>query len=755
MLLAFGGLVALFVVVAFFGILEGRRVAGEYQQQTRAISQTKAAIVEMRRYEREFLTYDVRGMGNPEFFEDNDSHALRGWQNELANLRAAWGSLDTGRDPEQDQIAIEFNEALESYEELFLTIKARHRELGAGDFGAVGRLRASSRALETFVEGDDHKQALLFASNVHEKDFLLTYDLRYVELFNERIRALRSELSPMRRSSLAVYRSGFHKAVEQLVEIGLTEHSGLRHELHAAIDAAGPLIDEHIAATESRLVAAIERSVAAVLGTLFVCALVAVCLAVCFARFVGRPVHRLTEQMESLDSGGRLEGALRRGPREIVAMSACFVRMAERRQAMEDEIRQKNITLQASLVEQGRSVTELEAMTEEANAANRAKSDFIANMSHEIRTPMSAILGYTEMLERSEAGEEIDQSSGELVLSIRRNADHLLEIINDILDTSKIEAGRMTVERIPTDVGETVEYVDSLLRARCEEKGVSLRVERGDAVPDHILSDPTRLRQILVNIIGNAIKFTNEGEIALSVGYESGTHQIVFEIADTGIGMSPEALERVRQFDAFQQADTTMSRRFGGTGLGLRISNSLATMMGGSLTVDSHEGVGTTFVVTIDAGTPEELEQHQLDQSDSGKEAANASIEGLRVLVAEDGADNQRIIRFHLEKSGARVTIVENGRLAVEAIDREPDGYDLILMDMQMPEMDGYTATGMLRGWGCQLPILALTAHSTISDRHLCLDAGCDDHITKPIKREVLVERCAHWHRAKQVPRAA
>jgi len=390
---------------------------------------------------------------------------------------------------------------------------------------------------------------------------------------------------------------------------------------------------------------------------------------------------------------------------------------------------------------------------EMAEAASRAKSDFLANMSHEIRTPMTAILGYSERLlepdlDPAERREAID--------AIRRNGDHLMQIINDILDISKIEAGRMEIEHMQCSPSRIVEEVRSLMLPRAQAKGLEFQVEACGPVPEHVRTDPTRLRQILINLVGNAIKFTEQGRIALRLGLEPDAARpgryaqlLRFEVEDTGIGMTPEQLQRI--FEPFTQGDESMTRRFGGTGLGLAITKRLCEMLGGRIEAHSELGRGSRFRLTIATGPLEGVRLIQPDRfgrgvdaqqiPDAQRKTPRPALQG-RVLLAEDGLDNQRLISAMLRRAGLEVSVVENGKQAVEAAlqaRREGRPFDVILMDMQMPVQDGYSATSELRRAGYDLPILALTAHAMATDRQKCLNAGCDDFATKPIRRDELI----------------
>jgi len=384
-----------------------------------------------------------------------------------------------------------------------------------------------------------------------------------------------------------------------------------------------------------------------------------------------------------------------------------------------------------------------------AEASSRAKSDFLANMSHEIRTPMTAILGYADLLvDPMQTPEE----RSEAVRTIRRNGEHLLAVINDILDVSKIEAGRMTTESIMCSPLELARDVYSMMQARAVEKGIKLQLEPVYPLPATIRTDPLRLRQILVNLVSNATKFTDLGSVTLRVSFEQGREpKLRFDIIDTGIGMSREQLDNV--FAPFWQADSSTVRIFGGTGLGLSISRRLARMLCGDIAVESCLGAGSTFTLRISPGDLTGVEKLEMPSeavrtSDAPSEAPTSkasALSGMRVLLAEDGRDNQRLISFHLRKAGAEVVCVGDGALAVaSAIDAEANGhaFDVILMDMQMPVMDGYTATGVLRKQGYTRPIIALTAHAMSGDREKCMNAGCDEFLTKPIEASQLIYTC-------------
>jgi signal transduction histidine kinase/DNA-binding response OmpR family regulator len=382
-----------------------------------------------------------------------------------------------------------------------------------------------------------------------------------------------------------------------------------------------------------------------------------------------------------------------------------------------------------------------------AQEANRVKSEFLANMSHEVRTPMGAIQGFADLLldPALSPSERLNHTQ-----VIRRNTAHLLTILNDVLDLSKIEAGKMAVESLQCSPGQIAREVASLMRVRATDKKLDFALVFDTKIPSIIESDPTRLRQILLNLVGNAIKFTSEGRVCVRVACEnelSLSPTLSFAVVDTGIGLTKE--ERERLFHPFSQADASTTRKYGGSGLGLAICAQLAKLLGGSIEIESASGKGSTFVLRIRTGpllgvpmlaNPREaLEKHVA----AAPEATEPKIT-LRgsILLAEDGRDNQLLITTFLRKAGAVVEVAENGRIAVDkALAARAGGtpFDVILMDMQMPEMDGYAATSRLRLSKYAGPIIALTAHAMASDRAQCIAAGCDEYLSKPITRATLL----------------
>ncbi|HNO76471.1 MAG TPA: ATP-binding protein [Phycisphaerae bacterium] len=394
-----------------------------------------------------------------------------------------------------------------------------------------------------------------------------------------------------------------------------------------------------------------------------------------------------------------------------------------------------------------------------AKRATAAKSEFLARMSHEIRTPMTAILGFAESLRKRELDEV---QAIDAIDTIHSNGQYLLGLINDILDMTKIEAGKLEIEHVSCTPRLIVAETMELMNVRAEAKKISLFADFLGPIPETIVSDPTRLKQILINLVGNAIKFTEKGEVRVIVRTVHNSKDndsaaeahngalLQFDVLDSGIGMTETQTQRL--FKPFVQADTSMTRRFGGTGLGLTISKELANLLGGDVTVVySQPGSGTLFRATVATGSlvgvrmidPKTV-QDFAEPTHAASTQRPDSLLGAKILLAEDGIDNQRLITFVLKKAGADVEVAPDGQHALfKALEAERKGrpYDVILMDMQMPVLDGYQATTALRCCGYLRPIIALTAQAMTGDRETCIKAGCDGYATKPIDRNALIEQ--------------
>lgn len=395
---------------------------------------------------------------------------------------------------------------------------------------------------------------------------------------------------------------------------------------------------------------------------------------------------------------------------------------------------------------------------EAAEAADRAKSDFLGHISHEIRTPMTAILGFTELLLTDDRVKALPIDLLDHLQTIRQNGNHLLDLINDILDLTKIEVGKLRVSRSPCSPHRVVEDVASSMRPRAEAKGLSLDVELAPSVPGRVVTDPVRLRQILINLVSNAVKFTDAGGVRIRVHADAANGVAVpavrFEVADTGIGLAPEEIGRL--FEMFYTSDTRTTRE-SGAGLGLAISRRLAEMLGGRISVRSRRGDGSVFTLTLPVGDTAPAEPPGRAGDANGQDQAPPAPLAGRVLLAEDNESIRRYIAFRLRQSGAEVDVTTNGREAVDAaLAARDEGrpFDWILMDVQMPVLDGYEATRQLRREGYQGPIIALTAYAIPGHREDCLRFGCDDHVSKPVNWDHLME-VLHSHRRTPVEASA
>ncbi len=413
-------------------------------------------------------------------------------------------------------------------------------------------------------------------------------------------------------------------------------------------------------------------------------------------------------------------------------------------------------------IERGRAVESLRLARDAAQAADRAKSEFLANMSHEIRTPMNGILGMTDLaLEMAPSAEQRDY-----LTMAKDSAEALLRLLNDILDFSKVEAGKLALDPLPFPLRETLDSTLKMLALRAHEKGVAVRSQVDPEVPDRVVGDPGRLRQILVNLVGNAIKFTEQGEVVVEVecvedgglGPTAGDEALLLHVAvrDTGMGIPVEKHQVI--LEPFRQADGSTTRKYGGSGLGLAIAKQLVALMGGHLWLESVVGQGSTFHFTVRVGVDQEQPAPPRPLPRGDLATGPMKRRRLQILVAEDHPVNQRLVTCLLEKQGHAVVVVGDGHAAVEVFAQQT--FDLILMDVQMPGMDGLEATAAIRAQEqtreTHIPIIALTAHAMKGDQEHCLAAGMDDYVAKPITAHDLATVIARWfdHGAEPAPTA-
>ncbi len=409
-----------------------------------------------------------------------------------------------------------------------------------------------------------------------------------------------------------------------------------------------------------------------------------------------------------------------------------------------------NQALAQANVKAAEMMLELEDAKEASDAAVRAQASFLANMSHEIRTPLHAILGYADLLQ-NEIGHGDASRCRKMLDTILVSSRHLLNLINNVLDLSKFEVGQMVVERIPSDPTEHFNAVMTLLQPEADEKGIELILRHHSPLPAVIHIDPTRLRQVLINLVGNAIKFTHRGRVTVTTSLldQDGSLMLRIKISDTGIGMTKDQLSRI--FDSFVQADSSTTRRYGGTGLGLVISKHIAAALGGGITVESEPGRGTVFECLMDISAPDGPSTPSATTGGADLNDARSSpgpfpladLPQAHVLVVDDVEINRDLVEFALRSAGMDVSTASDGLQAVEMATQRP--VDLILMDLQMPRMDGYAATQTLRDRGLKCPILALTADAIQEHIDRCLASGCDGYLTKPIEPVALIEAVAKY----------
>ena len=471
--------------------------------------------------------------------------------------------------------------------------------------------------------------------------------------------------------------------------------------------------------------------------------LLALILGFWVSRWIARPVELLTSATQAL-SAGEWEVHVGAGRvREFNELGAAFNRMGSELKSSFEELEDRV----------SERTAELEVATEAAVAANRAKTEFLATVSHELRTPLSTILGYVDLLRD---GCEDRESVEAHLRTIRDSGAHLNHLVGDLLDVGRIEAGRLELDPAPCELGDLVAQLRSMFAARAAERRLTLEIETRDRLPWRFAADAVRIRQVVSNLLSNAIRYTEEGSVKLSVSADSvpGGEQatLAFAVSDTGVGIRQIDQEKI--FERFTQVDPSLARRDAGFGLGLWISRQLTDRMGGQIDLESVEGEGSTFVARIPVTECGEWGVREVERASMRDEPRGPRLVG-HVLVAEDSAGLRELCRHRLERWGLSCTTVEDGREAIDAVDRADTRFDLILMDWQMPHVDGLEATRTLRGRGVEVPILALTAAAMHGDRDRCLAAGCDRYLVKPIDFRSLYRALAEFlPRAEPSPAA-
>lgn len=513
-----------------------------------------------------------------------------------------------------------------------------------------------------------------------------------------------------------------------------------------------------IQADLKELYATLIRGIGTVLMMVLISSIIAYAFAARLQKIISGPILDLVDTAAQVsDKKDYSVRAARGSDDEIGLLINTFNHMLEQIEQHQSDLQDINVQLEEKVRERtaelssawakteqvnrelAQSVEKANIMANQAQAANEAKSEFLANMSHEIRTPMNAIIGFSDIL----SDEELTSEQGGFVKNISNSGRHLLQLINDILDFSKIEAGKMDVEIVDCSLDQLFASVKSTMLPFAIEKNLEFKIVEDNAIPANICTDPARLQQCLINLINNAIKFTEQGHVYLKVSLivKDDKSFIRFEVEDTGIGIPHEKQKKI--FESFAQADGSHTRKYGGTGLGLTITKQLVELLGGEITLISEERKGSVFTLVIPVGldiTKQPfMDRHNIvSHSNFGRDYTQQPEFTGHVLVAEDDSINQILIKSLLKKMGLEITIVDDGEQAVQKALKEQ--FDLILMDMQMPNMNGREATKKIKAEKISTPIIALTAYAMDGDRETCIQAGCDDYLTKPIDRDKLIE---------------
>lgn len=714
-LLAFVLVVASTMLLSFWH--EGRQQ--RYTELMDTVANLQATSLRAENSLNEFL---LNGTSTSEFYQTHSHPALERHYLYQTNWRQFLNQLEEANTSQQElESLINLSQVHDSLLENMLTLlQAR----GFENYGLVGRMRNTVHWLE---DSTNLPAADILMLRRHEKDYIIRHDPKYLQRHEEKVDQLVASISQngaisayqekLLIDSLLAYQNQFRAMVVLDSISGRYGDYGTwdqlldnQHKLNTTFQEWQVAITAEIQAQSNLL----RRQVAAIMVILVILILLS------SIWFSGKSTQRLkvlSQSVHTYISSG-------------FSSREDFPTVAHPRNEIDDLVVSFN-HLRSRLQEH---ITELKQQRLEAVQASRAKSSFLANMSHEIRTPLNGVVGTIELLKDT----SLSQEQQEHLEGLEVSSHNLLGIINDILDISRIEAGQLSLEAVPFALKPEFHKVRQILKGKAREKGLDLILNLDPALPEYVKGDPIRLRQILINLTGNAIKFTEEGRVAIRAALED-EDTLYIEVSDTGVGIAPEALPRL--FESFKQADESISRKYGGTGLGLAITRELAEMMGGSVGVTSEMGEGSTFWVRIKL--PESEEQVLLSPDQEQEKLKKWSV-----LLAEDHLLNQKVIKKVLEKMGQHVLVANNGQEAFDVFIRSKP--QMILMDMQMPEVDGLTATEMIRSYEADrnaplVPIVALTANATPEDRQKCLESGMDEYLTKPVKRSELARILAQY----------
>jgi signal transduction histidine kinase len=734
---------------------EGR----EWFEVAEAAQTIRGALGEMRRGEKDFLLRDRR---NPEFEQTGRSVNTARVRTAMAVVRTNLDALGripmTRADPRLEEISREIG----AYEASFGELVENVRAMGSERSGIEGRWRRAQEELRTRVRGSAGRGPEMLAElEGRTIRFLLRAEAADLERVDQALAHLAAEIGP--DPALAEHRAAFalHHRVAQTN--GFTEAEGLQGRFRAAAHDAAPAIDALIDAAHSGSREAHSSSLRAS-GIMFGVSVAGAALVLAYlGRGIVRPIQELTAAAERMRGG---EAGVAVGVSKVeefrnlaLSFNAMSVALAEARRRQEERVEERTRDLAVAkgsleerntqlgiLVEQLReTVAESARMARAAEAANEAKTSFLAMMSHELRTPINGMLGFSELLRETRLTEE----QREFASIIGDSANHLLNVVNDILDISRVEQGKMDLLIGEFDLCRIVSEVADLLRPRAVSKGLALRSERPEAGAGLARGDSLRVRQVLLNLVGNAVKFTDEGSVSVRVQAQGDLLRV--EVRDTGPGIPPEKASLL--FNKFVQVDASHSRRHGGVGLGLAISKALVETMGGAIGLESRPGEGSCFWFTLpvsrtapsaEPGPPAAWPSAGIDRLPDVRAASvPASSPGARpcprVLLAEDNAVNAKLAVRMLGTLGYEVTHVDDGLKLVAAF--HVGRWDLLLVDWQMPELDGLEAIRRIRGDeapGSRVPVLVLTANAMPGDRERCAEAGADGYVAKPIRREDL-----------------